>query len=42
LENVQAGETFIKLVILPGNGTAFADLGLTPIIYAQTVVGPIP
>jgi hypothetical protein len=42
LENVQAGEAFIKLNVLPGSGTAFADLGLTPIIYAQTVVSPVP
>ena len=44
LENVVAGEELIKLQVLPGPGStpgAFADLGLTPIIYAQTVAPPI-
>jgi len=41
LVDVQAGEEFIKLQVAPGTGTAFADLGLTPIVYAQTIVAPI-
>ena len=41
LENVVAGEQFIKLQVAPGEGTAFADLGLTPWVYAQTITAPI-
>ena len=41
LDNVQAGEQYIKLEVAPGTGTAFATLGLTPIIFAQTIVSPI-
>ena len=41
LENVIAGEQFIKLQVAPGEGTAFADLGLTPWVYAQTITAPI-
>ena len=42
LENVVVGEEFIKLQVLPGTGTAFADLGMQPIMYAQTLVNPVP
>ena len=41
LTDVQAGEEFIKLQVAPGAGTAFADLGLAPMVYAQTIVAPI-
>ena len=42
LVDIQAGEEFIKLQVAPGAGTAFADLGLKPIVHAQTIVAPIP
>ena len=41
LVDVSAGEQFIKLQVAPGEGTAFADLGLTPWVYAQTITAPI-
>ena len=42
LVDIQAGEEFIKLQVAPGAGSAFADLGLKPIVYSQTIVAPIP
>jgi hypothetical protein len=42
LVDIQAGEAFIKLQVAPGLGTAFADLGLAPIVFAQTIIAPIP
>jgi hypothetical protein len=41
LENASAGDQFIKLIVLPGIGDAFYDLGLKPMTLAQTVVPPI-
>jgi hypothetical protein len=41
LVDVQAGEAFIKLQVAPGAGTAFADLGLAQMVFAQTIVSPI-
>ena len=42
LTDVQAGDAFIKLQVAPGEGSAFSDLGLAPIVHAQTIVPPIP
>jgi hypothetical protein len=42
LTDVTAGEQYIKLQVAPGVGTAFADLGLTPWVYAQTITAPTP
>ena len=42
LVDIQAGEQFIKLQVAPGVGTAFADLGLTPLAFSQTIIAPIP
>ena len=41
LVDVQAGEAFIKLQVAPGAGTAFADLGLAQMVFAQTIVSPV-
>ena len=41
LTDVQSGEKFIKLQVAPGTGSAFSDLGLTPIIFAQKILSPI-
>ena len=41
LVDVSAGDQYIKLQVAPGSGTAFSDLGLTPIIFAQTIISPI-
>ena len=42
LTDIQAGEEFIKLQVAPGVGTAFADLGLAQMVFAQTIISPIP
>ena len=41
LINIQAGEEFIKLQVAPGVGSAFADLGLDQMVFAQTIVSPV-
>jgi hypothetical protein len=41
IENASAADPFIKLIVLPGVGTAFADMGFKPLAFAQTVVPPI-
>ena len=41
LQNVAAGDQFIKLQVLPGVGSAYNDLGLTPMVHAQTITSPV-
>jgi hypothetical protein len=41
LQNVAAGDAFIKLQVLPGVGSAYVDLGLAPLVYAQTITSPL-
>jgi hypothetical protein len=41
LQNVAAGDAFIKLQVLPGAGSAYVDLGLAPLVYAQTITSPL-
>ena len=41
LVNADAGNEFIKLVVLPGLGGAWTALGFTPMVYAQTITAPI-
>ena len=41
LQNVAAGDQFIKLQVLPGLGDAWSQLGMKPMSYAQTVVPPV-
>ena len=42
LVNTQAGNEFIKLLVLPGIGGAWTSLGFKPMVYAQTINSPIP
>ena len=41
LQNVAAGDEFIKLQVLPGAGTAYADLGIEQMVFAQQITSPI-
>lgn len=42
IANSDAAIPFTQLVVLPGLGNAFYDLGLEPIYYTQTITAPNP
>ena len=41
LANASAGDQFIKLLVLPGIGSAWVDLGFEPYTFAQTIRAPL-
>ena len=41
LVNTQAGDEFIKLIVLPGIGGAWTSLAFKPMTYAQTLYAPV-
>ena len=41
LQNVAAGDEFIKLQVLPGVGTAYDDLGIAQMVFAQKITSPL-
>ena len=41
LQDVEAGDEFIKLIVLPGLGGAWTALGFKPLVYAQTINPPV-
>ena len=41
IANADAADPFIKLIVLPGLGTAFDDLGLQPMSFAQRIYPPV-
>jgi hypothetical protein len=41
LKNSSAGDLYEKLLVAPGSGTAFSNLGLAPYAYFQTLRSPV-